>query len=222
MGRMPTQFRPKAPVEIYIRQCYVEMEQLLQKFVSDADRSATVVTGVPGIGKSLFLVYFLVCRVVNGLEIFWVQTVQNVLTLFERTDRASTSASNGVRATFRATPYDMGAETGSIANDLLLVDMTDALHPSMHAKHTIVFSSPNPLRYKELLKLKHHKLLTMPTWDGVELNAIGANNEIAARFGPAPRLIFDNDREGVLTRAVNAKAALVAPHVFVSGFGGQD
>ena len=82
---------------------------------------------------------------------------------------------------------------------LLLCDIVALEEPEWRGKYTFIFSSPNPLRYKEMMKNKPHFKFTMPTWSEEELEAVNPNTESWSEefdiHGGVPRLVFYSDLE---------------------------
>ena len=80
----------KIPARIYIRQCYLEMYDLLVGTMIE-EVPVSLVTGVPGIGKSMFCLYFLV-RLMTEQKIggkFLCQFGKETKYLFEPTGNAN-------------------------------------------------------------------------------------------------------------------------------------
>lgn len=57
---LPTQFKYKS-AEFYVRECYPTYYNEIIRLLYQKDMDVVTVTGTPGIGKSMFYAYFLVC-----------------------------------------------------------------------------------------------------------------------------------------------------------------
>ena len=142
-------------------------------------------TGVPGIGKTFFMIYFL-CR-------------------YSRDDRFAdkrfvTEFSRGEYCYYRPTEvageYVISKQIDHdvLKNILLVCDMAESTQPAAYAKYSLVFSSPNPRRYKQFIRNSHGITFTLPTWTEKELCALVPRTVIwydrFVKFGGVPQLIF--------------------------------
>jgi hypothetical protein len=165
---LPRQFGERylnIPAKVYVRDCYKKLYEIAATSMVTTrimEGSASLFTGVPGIGKSLFLVYF-VYRFLND-EPFKDKHFALELTY-------------GVYLSYRV---DKGIilflETNRLCSDqnwLLLCDIKQRAEPSRCDRCTYIFSSPDPCRYKETMKSSSStKYIMMPTWSESELEFV--------------------------------------------------
>jgi hypothetical protein len=113
-------------------------------------------------------------------------------------------------------------------NFLVLCDISALSPPGSRAKWTCIFSSPNPVRFKEIIKNKPTRSYTLPTWNELELHFLGSNiadwYDAFALYGGVPRHIFGtaSDFKQPLDKALLFKGAKSADSFFNFGFGGPD
>ena len=211
------------PETMLVRQCYKELYSITVAFMlspESGDRHPAVLfTGVPGIGKSMFLLYFML--------------------RFSCDDRFTDKGSfcvefeHGKYNCFEPVHDQPNLFEISLLDDalnppvgkLVLADIKDNVNPAGRGKWTLIFSSPNPARYKETMKATPHMTCCMPTWDENELQCIATPREVDWQerftlYGGVPRIVFDT--ADILTRALEAKGKAVSQHFFESGFGGID
>eukprot|EP01031_Cornospumella_fuschlensis_P030373 gene30373-36700_t len=214
------------PEKVYVRDCYRTLYKLASDSMVDASRNfgATLFTGVPGIGKSLFLVYF-IFRFLSD-ERF----TDKSFTLEFGRGKYVCFLPTGAQGEFWCSKQD-GAGMPS-KHFLLLCDLVEVAEPFSRAKWTYIFSSPAPDRYKETLKNSPSQEYTLPTWSELELMFVsGADNgrwyEDFALFGGVPRYIFPNASSRrvprkLLKKALEEKGGALAESFFKFGFGMTD
>ena len=134
------------PEKIYVRDCYKALyERAAQSRICQQQGcSATLFTGAPGIGKSLFLVYFIYRFLTDARfedKRFALEFTRGEYVCFRPT---------GAHGEFWCSNED-GIRMRS-KQFLLLCDISEAVEPVSRAKWTYIFSSPAPDRYKEILK----------------------------------------------------------------------
>jgi hypothetical protein len=114
-----------------------------------------LVTGVPGIGKSNFCLYFLWRYLQDnpGSRILWESEYDHIYSL----SPSNSFMTNRMVCTNLQVPY--------------LVDFSATMEPSPNiGLFTIVFSSPDPKRYKQMMKdLGRASRYVMPVWTLEEL-----------------------------------------------------
>ena len=178
------------------------------------ERGVALFTGVPGIGKSLFLIYFLYRYLHDDRfhdKRFALEFKSGKYSYYEAIDSEEAEEF----ACFELSRKDM-----KFHEVLLLCDIAAPEEPSWRAKHTFIFSSPNPLRYKEMTKNKPSYRFTMPTWSKEELEAVYPNTESWSAeletYGGVPRLVFSysSDPRGPIDEALQEKGALIAERFF--------
>ena len=181
----------KIPPVIYVRECYRDLyETASASMLIKQASAATLFTGVPGIGKSLFMVYFIYRFLHDDRfedKCFAVEFDKGKYELFRPT--ANTNPTE-----FSCTEVSSGSMQHE--NFLLLCDISDAVGPAARAKWTFIFSSPNKLRYKEMCKNYPSYKYTMPTWSEEELMFVYSNRnewyENFVRYGGVPRFVMHN------------------------------
>ncbi len=213
------------PEIVYVRNCYRTLYNIATDSMVDPslDFGATLFTGVPGIGKSLFLVYF----------------IYRFLADDRFTDKSfALEFTRGTYVCFLPTGADRqfwcSSQDGTSIHSkqfLLLCDITEAVEPVSRAKWTFIFSSPAPNRYKEILKNSPSQEFTLPTWSELELRFL--NDDIAVwyddfvLFGGVPRYIFPNPVVGrdphiLMNKALTEKGGVLVESFFKFGFGMVD
>ena len=127
---------------IYVRESYETVTALISDAMTKKKIKNFVVTGTMGIGKSIYLHYFLRQTNFNNnvARKIYLQRSNNGIYSFQG-DRV---VSIGARVAEGSVLHDK--------NCILLVDMVEENEPVLCAGTTIVFSSPNRKRYKQLLK----------------------------------------------------------------------
>jgi hypothetical protein len=213
------------PDKIYVRECYRDLYELAATGMLNltSTYSVTLFTGVPGIGKSLFLVYF-IYRFLSDERFpdkrFALEFDRGEYNMFEPIG----SAGN----TFKMTTLD--AKCVHPKDFLLLCDIIEPAQPKGIAKWTLIFSSPDPQRYKEMIKTSCARKFTMPTWSELELRFLAPNNkdwfDAFCTFGGVPRHVFPGPIGGnphhLLNNSLTAKGFDLAASYFVRGFGATD
>ena len=108
---------------------------------------------------------------------------------------------------------------------LLLCDIVATTEPVSRAKWTYIFSSPDPKRYKQILKNSPSLEYTLPTWSELELMLLSADRPVSewyddfVLFGGVPRYIFSGkNSRNLLSTALNEKGRALAEWFFKFGF----
>lgn len=213
------------PEKIYVRDSYKTLYECAaqSQILQEKGYSATLFTGVPGIGKSLFLVYF-IYRFMNDERFedkrFVLEFTKGEYLCFRP---------NGTHGEFLCSneiPSRMGTR-----KFLLLCDISDAVEPASRAQWTYIFSSPAPARYKEILKNSPSQEYTLPTWSELELMFVSADigswYDDFVLFGGVPRYIFPDPASGrdphiLISNALEEKGGGLAESFFKFGFGTVD
>ena len=131
-------------------------------------------TGVPGIGKSMFLLY-MVKRLLSD-ERFPDDTV--VVQLNTRSYHVLKRTASGAIEMSEAERSEIDVDW--LADKVLLADLEDRLAVPLHGRLTMIFSSPNPDRYKETMKGGNSHEYHVPVWTKDELRLLPwYNNEDA-------------------------------------------
>jgi hypothetical protein len=215
----------RVPRCIFIRKCYEELYDTVTSIMLEPTISmpAVLFTGVPGIGKSIFMIYFL-CKYsvdIRFIEKSFAFEIGSGLYHFYN--------STGVvdeYSCFR----DVTGNTFPVGDVLVVTDILTPEQPKNRAKWTLIFSSPNPKRYKEFMKPSPAFKLTFPTWSELELLFVDPDvdrwyNRFAKCGGVARIVLWDgsgDDPMSSLEIALQAKGAVVAEYFFKHGFGDVD
>ncbi|KAF8351822.1 hypothetical protein F5887DRAFT_932526 [Amanita rubescens] len=157
-------------------------------------RSATIVTGQPGIGKTLFLFYVLARRLHERSPVAF-QIDKHKFALFNQDGVTLHSTT-----TYSHVPERTWALSDSNVSDRRGLCMAFQ-QPAFHIIHT---SSPSSSRWKNLGKIGASKYI-MDVWSLEELQTLLALNNLDFRegkdlfekYGPSPRIIID-----ILTKTI--------------------
>ena len=228
LEKIPLEFSKrygKLPTSIYVRRCYLELYDIVTGMMLENNQKlpAILFTGIPGIGKSMFLIYFL-CRYSED-----VRFVDKRFAFEFHSGRYNYYVPFGPAGQYIC--YSDSPESKCPCLDILVVaDIAEPTPPWIHAKWTLIFSSPNPLRYKEFMKGPHSCTFTLPTWSQEELSLVDRNVEIwydrFVQCGGVPRTVFWDrtfaNPMDYLLQAFEEKGAIVAEYFFKNGFGNID
>ena len=181
------------PTRIYIRECYIKLYESItfSMLNGDMEDGIALVTGVPGIGKSVFMVYFLARFLSDnrfpdksftlefGLRVFYCFTPSNLMK-----GEFFSEIREGPRA----------ASVGS----LLLCDVRETALPVAHARWMVLFCAPDPRRYRSIMKDCPYRTCTMETWTERELTFAHPRvqdwYEAFVVFGGLPRYVLPPKR----------------------------
>lgn len=210
------------PKKIFVRKCYEALYESATETHTRRGYSATLFTGVPGIGKSLFLVYFIyrfLCDERFPDKTFALEFIKGTYICFQPT---------GVENEYWCSYRD--ATSMPTKRFLLLCDIAEQVEPVSRAKWTYIFSSPAPSRYKEILTNKPHRTYILPTWSQNELMFVRSDIENwydeFVLFGGVPRYIFPNPADDSPRALLNAcllnKGGSISEGFFKFGFGAVD
>jgi hypothetical protein len=195
---------------------------------SSVEAPVMLITGVPGIGKSLFSIYFMIQVLIDDdfpVKSFLVEYDKGC---YQRISFVSTREISPSNYEIR-----IAVEEGinpDPEKDLILSDIRDEVEPKGIGRWTCIFSSPNPKRYKQTMNAPHNCKLRMPTWSEEELQFVNPKKEEwydrFVKFGGVPRHvlwdgIFENP-EVKLESALQEKGAKVIEYFFKHGFGNVD
>jgi len=207
------------PKRIYIRHCYRELYEIVTaRMIEYHDQlPATLFTGVPGIGKSLFMIYFLfmflhderfpdkrfVLEFASGEYHYFIPTTE--VGVFE---------------------YSMTSQGSCPLHEVpIFSDIKGLSEPRCRGKWLFIFSSPNPLRYKETTKNSPKFRYTLPIWSHSELLFLDHEDkkwiDRFVLFGGVPRNIFwdgkEEDPKDKLEDALESKGGIIADYFFKHG-----
>ena len=158
--KFATEFNPR----IFVRECYKEMYDLIMEMnnIEDIDerRCRFLVTGTPGIGKSLFALYF--------IKRYLDENNCSAPFGFQRlSEKADIVTSNG--NLYKNVPSAMYENEKNLP---FFCDAIGKFEPNGPGspKLMIVTSSPDDARFKEFVKDNSVVRLTMPVWSSGELS----------------------------------------------------
>ena len=218
------------PSRVYIRRCYKQLYDITaDKMASGSmETGVTLYTGVPGIGKSLFLIYF-IYRFLHDDRFpdkrFALEFERKEYFLFEPTLEADDVFTCSCR------------DATSIDDDddfLVLCDIQQPEEPAGRAKWTLIFSSPDRARYKEITKNAPSFRYTLPTWSEQELTSCDNRKQLwydnFVHFGGVPRHVLpkrnatDDDLQPLqlLESMAGEKGGLIVTEFFKFGFSTLD
>jgi hypothetical protein len=215
----------KIPKRIYIRHCYRRLYRIVTDLMVHYHDQlpAALFTGVPGIGKSLFLIYFIFLFLEDERFLdkrFVLEFTPGKYHYFVPTDVEA-----GVFECSKATE-----DSCPLLEVPIFSDVKDLSEPRCRGKWLFIFSSPNPLRYKQTMNNSPRFRFTLPTWSYFELLCIESDDkrwvDRFVLFGGVPRNIFWDGKEEdpvmKLKRNLQAKGGIVADYFFKHGFGNVD
>jgi hypothetical protein len=192
------------PEKLYIRDCYRDLYREASNTMATSDNYMGVFTGIPGIGKSMFLIYFL-------YEYFRdtrFASKRIALELQPGVYDYFLSSPNGTQYYFFKVASNMERPI-EFEDLLILTDLFKVETPVGAGRYHFIFSSPNPDRYEEFKKL-YTKAVTyyLPPWEWEELVHIAnVTSDLIQNYalcGGVPRLVF---KEAKLC-ALEMKAAI--------------
>jgi hypothetical protein len=186
---------------ILIRRCYEELynelsADMLRRNTSDTSDAPCggVITGVPGIGKSLFALYFM-ARFIQDTRFvdrrFAFEFARGKYCYF------LPSAASGEYECYFITEADLVVASQEMDSVLILTDLREQSPPAIKGKYHYVFSSPDPSRYEGHIDGYAHRMYYMPVWSEEELTAVDPNKtawmDMFTVFGGVPRRVLRND-----------------------------
>lgn len=221
------------PSRFFIRKEYLEIHKHIEKHA----KGNYVVTGNPGIGKSWFLMYALIQRLVAGKTTIYAPNAEYWF-LFDPT---------GVYA-FDAThmdqldklikdwyPHDQGPELGSLSGDILFDCNALQPMPPFNSKgwrkkwHCVITASPRHANLGQFVKdWPYAELCGMMPWSWYEIVALNALPlpalskpidhlwELFSKYGATPRITFNSSAAVDEKRLKDAVSACVASEVLSS------
>ena len=219
----------KIESRIFIRKCYKEMYDLIMKMNKIEDEKITkfLITGTPGIGKSLFTLYF--------IKRYLDENNYSAPFGFQRKrEKADIVTSKG--DLYRGVPEEIYASEKNLP---FFCDGIDKFEPNgpYVPSLMIVTSSPDDARFKEYVKSNFVVTLTMPVWSREELDEMYDAFEMEAMhdkvidikyrnivmrqslydvYGGVLRSIQSQDGTKMMT-ALDKKGSIVASNFFKAG-----
>ena len=146
---------------LYIRQDYIQIYENIKPYITKPPYHI-LITGTPGIGKSMFA-YYVMWRFIQENDLvthrnFFFQTENNVVLQFKGNKVI-------LLERFKALMILKSLNKQYI----LFADMSDLCEPVISGGITIVFASPNPKRYKEFIKVGFSITQYMDPWNLTEI-----------------------------------------------------
>lgn len=221
------------PKHMYIRKCYVELYDLVtaEMIKQQTTKPAMLFTGVPGIGKSMFMIYFLYRYQTDSRftdKRFALEFGHGRYHYFEAT--ATSTSKDGVATSSFMCSISVTRKEFPLNEVLVFADIGERRQPETRAKWTLIFSSPDPERFKDFMKGKPGYMFLLPTWSEDELlYANEHRNEWYGRFvvcGGVPRVVLWDgigyDPMNTLNQTLLDKGPRVADYFYKHGFGDID
>ena len=179
------------PFEIYVRECWVQIYNLIYDSYKNKKFDDFVVTGSPGIGKSMFSYYFMwMCMKEVDFHGFYWERQKGIIFHY--------SPLRGTRT------FTVGLSHLKYENIPHLVDLQEKTIPSdLVTDCRVIFSSPNADRLKEVLKGDFAQGFIQPPWtlkevleahsritryrELIDINIVMSQYEV---YGGVPRYLF--------------------------------
>ena len=199
------------PYEIYVRECWGKIYELIYDGYTQRRKDDFVVTGSPGIGKSMFSYYFMWrCMQDDNFTGFYWEPERKFVIHYSPLSGSSVISLPAHRGRYKIPHF---------------VDFPEKNTPSvLGSTYRVVFSSPNPARFKELLKGDGAKGFIQPPWSLKEI--LEAHNKIQSYrekydiktvrsqydiYGGVPRNVFAHSCDGAdpMIEALDEKATYV-------------
>mmetsp|Transcript_19142 Transcript_19142/g.17363 ORF Transcript_19142/g.17363 Transcript_19142/m.17363 type:complete len:528 (+) Transcript_19142:25-1608(+) len=203
------------PEKIYIRTCYKNLYKLIVKKYQPY--STSLVIGVPGIGKSMFMIYF-IYKFLNDKRF--------------NEKRFAIEFSKGKYHTFIPTDNNQifkyseeWSHTIDIEKFMIFSDILDNVNPNSRATSQFIFSEPDPRRYIRIMKCKPNFQYILPTWSYDELELLNPDNDSWIKryclFGGVPRFIFSKeDPNAILDETIKIIQGRLAENLLKFGLDG--
>ena len=181
---------------LYIRESYRKLHHLIHDTFAEEH---ILLTGNPGIGKSMFCFYqlyrLLTCLGAGAAIVFESAVFDEVCALTVDTPPAGQLAT----AVISCDPDVIAAELHRKTTIYLFDAGTRALKTPRvrRAARTMVFSSPDHANYIDYAKHNTPKILYMPVWERCELEKIKGDGHFPEQkfdlWGGIPRYVFSED-----------------------------
>lgn len=205
---LPIIFRQRygdIPREIFVRECYEDLYRIVTEQITSGfmDYGVTLFTGIPGIGKSLFLVYFLY-RFLHDDRFedkkFALEFTSNEYVTFEPT------ADSGKFMCSCLSGRQMFGKDFPV-----FCDISALQQPRARQRWLLIFSGLDPQRFKEVIKNSPAYRYVMPTWSPTELRMMMAGNTFWFKFlvlHGVPKLNPDYPSHSLTTSSLKATTKL--------------
>ena len=168
---------------LYVRQSYKDLHKLISTHYAENN---VIITGTPGVGKSLFALYELYIAIKGGKTVVFHYQPTHTTSVFD--NRKIAFISDAVE------PYLKEQDTVYLhdAGTKLLAQYRS------YRGRILVFSSPERTNYAEVQKKSGTIMLYMPTWSWSEICLVipktkinqAMTQEMFDKFGGVPRYIF--------------------------------
>ena len=225
----------KQELSLFCRECYPSLYARLKTIVFNTSETcaAVLLTGVPGIGKSMFSIYCFIRLLVDGefptKEVYfeYAHGQYHKVTL-QRTPTITADPGGGEPWTTVELKVATCREADH--NALIFSDISRKTEPQAAGHWLFIFASPDPERYQTTMKqCRVHYRLTMPTWSEQELSAVGGESnwyELFVLFGGVPRFVLwdgeGEDPRTLLDTVIAAKGPRIMEYFTNHGHGDTD
>eukprot|EP00595_Chromulina_sp_UTEXLB2642_P003303 CAMPEP_0196764974 /NCGR_PEP_ID=MMETSP1095-20130614/7311_1 /TAXON_ID=96789 ORGANISM="Chromulina nebulosa, Strain UTEXLB2642" /NCGR_SAMPLE_ID=MMETSP1095 /ASSEMBLY_ACC=CAM_ASM_000446 /LENGTH=349 /DNA_ID=CAMNT_0042122019 /DNA_START=416 /DNA_END=1465 /DNA_ORIENTATION=- len=155
---------------IYVRESYKAVTALISDAMIKENVKKIVVTGTPGIGKTIYLHYFLWVLITKQSNI----NDQVERKIYFQGDSGSIFYFDGNKTVY----IPKAIAQATVLNDkncILLVDMVEEIEPAKCKGTIIIFSSPNDARYKQFMNGISRKFI-LNGWTLDELKAVWSHS----------------------------------------------
>ena len=191
--RIPSTRQDIPSFELYVRECWVKIYDLIFNGYKYNKKYDFVVTGSPMIGKSAFSYYFMWrCMREDGFNGFYWEREKGKIIHYTSTGVTRIINTYLYFGVFEHTPH--------------FIDLIEKAYPTCVApRYRVIFCSSNPIRYKEFQKGNHSVGFVQPPWTLTEvLEAHSRINRIYESikvrdvrrmfgiYGGIPQYLFDN------------------------------
>lgn len=231
-------YKKGSNISLFCRDCYRSLYSQFKKFVSDGMKSEVIVnipiillTGVPGTGKSMFSVYYLIKLMMDEefplkeVVLEHHQGVYNKITLTSQVNRFDPGGWTELELSV--------TQLQDPGRHLVFSDIITKEEPFKAGRWLFIFASPDPSRYRCTMKdARVGYRFTMPTWSEQELmTVVGDENkdEIYDRFvlfGGVPRYVLwkgpGQSPEQMLEDAIVSKGSGIMEYFSSNGHGDID
>lgn len=211
---------------IFVRDCYTELYNLSTENLLISPSCKFLFKGVPGIGKTTLILYFLY-RFLQDVRFptkcFAFEFKANEVVILRITEEGQL-----VMSEFPQQRSSLLSRF--IPNTMLFVDYMEEVEPKLYGERgTLIFSSPDPKRFKYTMKKSPRVKICVPTWTVQEIRLLDPPNnnwlELFEVYGGVPRYVVVTetiDPYEELENAVITKNIDLIRNYFQHGFGGTD
>lgn len=221
-------------MEIIVRTCYKSLYSIITaEMASGVSMPVFLITGVPGIGKSMFSLYFIYRYLQDDRfpdKSFFIEYAQGEYFHFQSDEAHVMRDEVSGEVKEFSFEFSVRKDHEPSAQDLLISDIKGKQEPKQQGRWTLIFASPNSERYKQTMNAPHNYRYTMPTWSELELATANPLKDVwydrFVSFGGVPRLVLWDGKgqppQHKFEDALMTKGSAVVDHFFKHGFGNID